>query len=90
MPTLREALTNVAKHAGATDVQVLLLVDDEVVLRVTDNGAGLPTARGGGNGLHNLDERARRLGGSCTASRGPSGGTVIEWRVPAEPGDLRP
>lgn len=90
VPTLREALTNVAKHAGATDVQVLLLVDDEVVLRVTDNGAGLPTARGGGNGLHNLDERARRLGGSCTASRGPSGGTVIEWRVPAEPGDLRP
>jgi len=90
IPTLREALTNVAKHAGATDVQVLLLVDDEVLLRVIDNGSGLPTTHRGGNGLQNLTDRARRLGGSCTALRGPTGGTVIEWRVPAEPGDLRP
>jgi PAS domain S-box-containing protein len=82
LPCLRESLTNIAKHAHATRAAIVLAVTDEVTLTVTDNGTGLGDAPRGGNGLANMNERARGLSGSCTVQRGADGGTVVEWRVP--------
>jgi signal transduction histidine kinase len=83
LAVLREALSNVARHAQAQRVDVAVVVDTDVILRVVDDGIGLPEVRrAGGLGLGNMEARAARLGGSMQASRGAGGGTVIEWRVP--------
>ncbi len=82
LPTLREALTNIAKHAEASRATVTIEVDRDVVLRVVDNGRGIADADTAGRGLGNMTERARDLGGDCTFAAGESGGTVVEWRVP--------
>ena len=84
LSVLREALSNVAQHAEASRAEVLVeaRTDTGLLLRVVDNGRGLPSAPTPGRGLHNLEERAGRLGGTFSASSGPDGGTVVEWRVP--------
>jgi signal transduction histidine kinase len=86
MATLREALSNVARHAAATNVQVSVLVDHGgLTLRVTDNGRGIPAATDrphGGRGLANMQRRAEALGGSFAAVPGPGGGTILTWRTP--------
>ena len=63
----------------ATRVEVgLELVDDLVTLTVVDNGVGYTTARPPGNGVRNMGERARRLGGDMSiAPRTPAGTTFI-------------
>lgn len=83
---VREALSNVARHARATWARVSLSVDDtDVVLIVTDNGVGLNHPGGRRSGLANLASRAERLGGLCrTEPAGPTGeGTRLIWRAPA-------
>jgi len=81
--TLREALSNVARHASATVVDVEVSVGDDVLLRVRDNGAGLPAKRRTrGHGLANMQQRAQQLGGELEATPGPTKGTVITWRAP--------
>jgi two-component system sensor histidine kinase DevS len=84
LPTLREALSNVARHADASAVEVFLDVgvDDGVRLRVVDDGRGIPADPANGNGLRNITERATRLGGHCHVSARSQGGTLVEWRVP--------
>ncbi len=84
VPALREALSNVARHAHASEVRVIIDVHDEVCLSVVDDGVGIPDSVVGGNGLANLTARAEMLGGSCSARRGDAGGGVLEWRVPAD------
>ncbi len=83
--TLREALGNVARHAHATQAEVVLaVVGNDIEAIVSDNGVG-PPAGGigpGGHGLVNLAARAADLGGACTLEPGPSGGAVLTWRVP--------
>lgn len=82
----QEALTNVARHSEATHVDVSLDRDaDWLTLLVTDDGVGIgPEAIASTEslGLLGIRERARRLGGSATVSRSPSGGTVVSVRVP--------
>jgi signal transduction histidine kinase len=81
----REVLSNVARHARASSVQVLLQVGDEVVLTVTDDGIGIADEVGRRSGLANLAERAAEFGGSFEVRRaGADGGTVAVWRVPAQ------
>ena len=78
LATLREALSNVARHAGATRVDVSVVVDDEIVLRVVDDGTGPPgPGAPRGHGLKNMAARAERHGGELelrcrnTARHGP-------------------
>ncbi len=84
VPTLREALSNVVKHAAATTVSVQVSVtDDRLVLRVCDDGVGLPAAgANGGRGIGNMTERALVLGGECEVRPGRCAGAAFEWRVP--------
>jgi two-component system sensor histidine kinase DevS len=81
--TLREALSNVARHAHATSVDVEVTIEQgDLVLRVCDDGAGIGDPPGAGNGLANMRERAEGLGGRCEVSSPRTGGTIVEWRVP--------
>jgi signal transduction histidine kinase len=83
LAALREILSNVAKHAHATDVEIDVNVDDTLLLRVRDNGVGLPEVQSSeGQGLRNLASRAASLGGTFQASRNDPSGTTIEWAVP--------
>jgi signal transduction histidine kinase len=81
--TLREALSNVARHAEATRVDVEVEVDGDVRLRVSDDGIGPPTGNlPRGKGLRNMSDRAAMLGGTLELHTGAGGGTVLEWRAP--------
>ncbi len=87
VPVLREALTNVAKHARAHVVEVEVSVVNGVVrLHVADDGVGIdPADVGRGVGTVSLRERAQALGGRAeTAPRQPGPGTYVVWEVPAD------
>lgn len=81
---LRETLTNAAKHAEASHVDVTIAIDQgSVVLTVSDDGVGIDTShRGRRSGLANLSARAQDLGGTCVLERiDDSGGTRVTWRA---------
>jgi signal transduction histidine kinase len=95
LATLREALTNVSKHAGASEVVVTIAVGDELQLVVADNGRGVTDVATDGLGLKNLRNRAERLGGALDIGKSREGGTRLSWRVPLsfaedETGDASP
>jgi signal transduction histidine kinase len=82
LATLREALSNVARHAHATRVDVEVVVTDVVVLRVIDDGIGPPDAREPrGHGLKNMEARAGRYDGKFELRAGVPRGCVMEWQV---------
>ncbi|WP_282792645.1 GAF domain-containing sensor histidine kinase [Streptomyces sp. CC224B] len=82
MAVLSEALTNVARHARASRVDVVLETDGRHVrLRVSDDGVGIP-AGGRRSGLRNMAERAQQLGGALDCASPEGGGTTLVWRVP--------
>jgi two-component system, NarL family, sensor histidine kinase UhpB len=83
----QESLTNVARHAGAGRVALTLEPGTgSVVLRVVDDGRGLPPApsRNGHGGLRGMRERALLVGGSLAIKPGRAGGVEIRLEVPAE------
>jgi signal transduction histidine kinase len=83
----REALTNVVKHAGASRVVLTLRrVNGLLRLSVEDNGAGFDPARrsASGQGLRNMGERVRRLGGALSIESASGRGTRITVEVPPE------
>ncbi|GAA2634378.1 GAF domain-containing sensor histidine kinase [Paractinoplanes durhamensis] len=83
MAVLREALSNVARHAQATSVRVTVhATGDEVSLRIEDDGVGADPAQARG-GIVNMIDRAGDLGGEFEIGPGPGGnGTVVVWRAP--------
>jgi len=87
----QEALANVLKHAGASSVTVDLLSEDHrLVLSIQDNGVGFdpqmvePTA---GQGLRNMAERARALGGTFSVKSRQGSGTEIAVQIPLAGGN---
>ena len=82
LAALREMLSNVARHARATRVDVALTAADDICVRVDDDGIGPRGAQNEGNGLRNLATRAQRHGGTFTVTPRAPGGTTAEWRVP--------
>jgi signal transduction histidine kinase len=89
LAALREALSNAARHAAATrvDVAVDLSAGRILTIQVTDDGAGIP-ADGRRSGLRNLASRADKLGGELLLGPADPGasppGTRLEWRVPLD------
>ncbi|MEU4839733.1 sensor histidine kinase [Nocardia testacea] len=79
---LREAVSNVVRHARATTLSVELRVGDEVTVEVADDGVGPASGIRRRSGLANLRVRAERTGGHCTVGRRPTGGTVLCWSAP--------
>jgi signal transduction histidine kinase len=86
---LQEALTNVVRHAGASDVAVSAVRDEGgITLTIDDDGRGVEV--GGpaspGLGLTSMRERAALMGGTFTMGEGPLGGTRVTVHVPAAAG----
>ncbi len=84
LAAIRESLSNVVRHAQATEVGVEVTVTaDEVTTRVTDNGVGIDTSAGTRqSGLRNLRDRAAALGGAVHVSANQPHGIVLELRAP--------
>ncbi|WP_316528064.1 sensor histidine kinase [Kitasatospora brasiliensis] len=79
---LAEGLSNAARHAKASRVEVTLrALAGRVVLTVTDDGVGVPEG-GRRSGLRNLAERAERVGGSFAIEPAEGGGTRLVWEAP--------
>ena len=78
---LREALSNAARHASASRVEVAVGAGPDLKLLVRDNGTGIRKT-GRRSGLANLQERASLLGGALRIGQANGGGTELEWRVP--------
>lgn len=84
---VREALTNIVRHAHAAEVQLGLQVDDQSLsIRISDDGHGFDPSRrsgnGNGHGLDNLRSRLARVGGEFLCESAPGRGTRVEFRVP--------
>ncbi len=75
---IQECLTNIAKHAGATQADLgLTTAEDTLRLVITDNGAGFDPATSTGAGLDGLAERLRAVGGTLEIRSAPGAGTTI-------------
>lgn len=80
---VREALTNVARHAAATSVAVRLAAAGSALhVEIRDDGRGLPAAPRAGVGTRSMRERAAELGGRCTVTAAPGGGTLVSAHLP--------
>ncbi len=79
---VQEALTNVIRHAHAHTCTIHLTVDTHLMLDIRDDGQGLPPAYRCGIGLTSMRERAEELGGTCTITAIPDGGTRVLARLP--------
>ncbi len=97
LATLREALSNAARHAEAGQVHVEVTVTEPhpgadwlLELSVRDDGQGVRPGSRKGGGLANMGNRAARWGGRCVVEPNADGGTHVYWSVPlpAEPGAL--
>jgi signal transduction histidine kinase len=77
-----EALTNVARHAGARTCTIRLCLNGALDVEVVDDGVGVGDGWRPGVGLASLRERAEELGGSCAVGAGPGGGTRVLARLP--------
>ena len=80
---VQEGLTNVLKHAGASDADVIVRYrPDEVEIEVRDNGGGASAGDGLGHGLVGIRERVKIYGGEMSARVEPEGGFVLSTRLP--------
>ena len=83
LAVLQEMLSNVARHAGASNVTVSLMASEgEITVSVVDDGRGITDGVTGGRGMDNLRARARRVGGEVEWRQRDDGGTLARLRVP--------
>jgi len=84
----KEALNNVAKHSGASEVRVRLAVREPwIELAVSDNGRGFTPTGTPGDGLRNMEARLTAIGGEFSLSSAPATGTTIALRIRLAPGE---
>jgi signal transduction histidine kinase len=82
---VQEALTNALKHARASNVDVTVRYrPDELELEVVDDGAGPAKSDGLGHGLVGMRERVKIYGGEMSAGTAPTGGFVLNARLPIQ------
>ncbi|MEO3790863.1 sensor histidine kinase [Nonomuraea sp. B10E15] len=82
---VREALTNVLRHAGAANTRVLVCRDgSELLVEVTDTGAGTLSAPDEGLGIRGMRAQAETLGGKLEVGPRPGGGFAVRAQMPVE------
>lgn len=82
---VREALSNIVRHAQARHVRVVITArEHEVSVEVTDDGVGLPGESTRRSGTGNLEARALARGGAFRIETLPTGGTALRWSAPTE------
>jgi signal transduction histidine kinase len=91
---LREAVSNIIKHSGASHCTVRSAVaEGDFQLVIQDNGKGIPLELDGrldrGHGMSSMKHRAKQLQGQCLVESGPGYGTVIRLTLPLEPQTAR-
>ncbi|PLT35958.1 sensor histidine kinase [Bacillus sp. V5-8f] len=82
---LQESVSNTLRHAKATNLEVLLIGrDDLIIMRIVDNGLGfnIEDSKTGSYGLQNMHERAMEIGGTMKIVSVPNKGTRLEVKVP--------
>ena len=86
---VQEALTNCARHAQATTIQITMEGNKEsVCLSIRDNGLGFDTGRAKtGLGLIGIEERVKELGGSLAVRSWPNRGTLLRVEIPLASGN---
>jgi signal transduction histidine kinase len=87
---LREAVSNIIKHSGATHTVIRSEVDgDDFKLAIQDNGRGIPMELDGrldrGHGMASMKNRAKQLQGQCLVESAPRQGTIIRLTLPLDP-----
>jgi ligand-binding sensor domain-containing protein/two-component sensor histidine kinase len=81
--SVREALTNVVRHAQASEVVLsLAITDHELIVQVKDNGKGFQPRNNGGHGLENMKERLSQIGGTFECVSDQRTGTIVSFRLP--------
>jgi len=83
----KEALNNIIRHAGATQVQIAFsAAGKDLMIRITDNGRGLEIADANGahHGLKGMRERLQELGGQCEITSPGGGGTTVTFIIPVQ------
>ena len=86
----KEALNNVVRHSGATEVTVkILTADNQLIITITDNGHGIAKAGNqagpGQDGMVGMRDRLSHFGGSCLITTQEGRGTTVEFRIPVPP-----
>jgi signal transduction histidine kinase len=83
----QEALTNIARHSGATEARLKLAVmDATLLLTISDNGSGMvDNGKGQGLGLLGMRARARSVGGSCSIESQAGKGLIVRVQAPMRP-----
>jgi signal transduction histidine kinase len=79
-----EALTNTARHSGASNCVITVRQDGDLVVEVVDDGNGVAADARPGVGLGSMRERCAELGGSCTVEPALPRGTRVVARIPLE------
>jgi len=79
---VREALSNIARHARSREVVVRVFIGTDLLVEVQDDGVGIGTEVALRSGLANLEERARRRDGFLRVEALAEGGTLLSWSVP--------
>jgi two-component system, NarL family, sensor histidine kinase UhpB len=80
---LREAISNVIKHSGATHCEVRSTIEDgNIVLTVRDDGRGIAADLHRGQGMSSMKRRAKKMNGQCLVESRPGYGVVISLTVP--------
>ncbi|MEA2234334.1 MAG: hypothetical protein QOD83_4150 [Solirubrobacteraceae bacterium] len=79
---VQEAVTNVVRHSRARNCSVDIAADGALTIAIEDDGCGLSADRPAGVGLGSMRERAAELGGTCTITGAPGGGTHVHAILP--------
>jgi signal transduction histidine kinase/ligand-binding sensor domain-containing protein len=83
--SVREALTNIVRHAGATEVVLSLSISGgTLTVQIKDNGRGFEPAPSPGQGLDNMRARLEQAGGIFEFASRRGGGTVLNFRLPLD------
>jgi signal transduction histidine kinase len=84
----KEALNNIIRHSGATQVRVTMsALAGNLLIRIADDGRGLEdmARKGAHHGLAGMRERLLRLGGRCEITSSASNGTTVTFIIPVKP-----